>query len=47
LIFGLIANNGKDQINTKVLSGETKEYWISIYPSISEFKMNNNNKEPM
>lgn len=47
LIFGLIANNGKDQINTKVLSGETKEYWISIYPSTSEFKMNNNNKEPM
>ncbi|MBA4852216.1 hypothetical protein [Emticicia sp. BO119] len=47
LIFGLIANNGKDQIDTKVLSGETKEYWISIYPSTSEFKMNNNNKEPM
>lgn len=47
LIFGLIANNGKDQINTKVLSGETKEYWISIYSSTSEFKMNNNNKEPM
>ncbi|RFS16703.1 hypothetical protein [Emticicia sp. C21] len=47
LIFGLIANNGKDQINTKVLSGETKEYWITIYPSTSEFKMNNNNKEPM
>ncbi|HEY1054133.1 hypothetical protein [Emticicia fontis] len=47
LIFGLIANNGKDQIDTKVLSGETKEYWISIYPSTSEFKLNNNNKEPM
>lgn len=47
LIFGLIANNGKDQIDTKVLSGETKEYWISIYPSSSEFKLNNNNKEPM
>lgn len=47
LIFGLIANNGKDQIDTKVLSGETKEYWIKIYPSTSEFKLNNNNKEPM
>jgi hypothetical protein len=47
LIFGLIANNGKDQIDTKVLSGETREYWINIYPSTSEFKMNNNNKIPM
>ena len=47
LIFGLIANNGKDQIDTKVLSGETKEFWISIYPSASEFKLNNNNKIPM
>ncbi|RYU96688.1 hypothetical protein [Emticicia agri] len=47
LIFGLIANNGKDQVDTKVLSGETKEFWITIYPSTSEFKMNNNNKEPM
>lgn len=47
LIFGLIANNGKDQIDTKVLSGETKEFRINIYPSTSEFKMNNNNKEPM
>lgn len=47
LIFGLIVNNGKDQVDTKVLSGETKEYWIRIYPSTSEFKMNNNNKEPM
>jgi hypothetical protein len=47
LIFGLIINNGKDQIDTQVLSGETREYWIKIYPSTSEFKMNNNNKEPM
>lgn len=47
LIFGLIANNGKDQVDTKVLSGETREYWIKIYPSTSEFKMNNNNKDPM
>lgn len=47
LIFGLIVNNGKDQIDTKVLSGETREYWIKIYPSTSEFKMNNNNKYPM
>ncbi len=47
LIFGLIANYGKDQVDTEVLSGETKEFWIKIYPSTSEFKMNNNNKQPM
>lgn len=47
LIFGLIANYGKDQVDTYVLSGETKEFWIKIYPSTSEFKMNNNNKDPM
>lgn len=47
LIFGLIANYGKDQVDTYVLSGETKEFWIKIYPSTSEFKMNNNNKEPI
>lgn len=47
LIFGLIINQGKDQIDTKAYSGETKEFWIKIYPSDSAFKLNNNNKEPM
>lgn len=45
LIFGLILNQGKDQIDTKVNSGETKEFWIKIFPSESSFKLNNNNKE--
>lgn len=45
LIFGLIINQGKDQIDTKVDSGETREFWIKIYPSESNFKLNNNNKE--
>lgn len=47
LIFGLILNEGKDQVDVKVDSGETKEFWIKVYPSISSFKLNNNNKEPI
>lgn len=45
LIFGLILNQGKDQIDTKVDSGETREFWLKIFPSESSFKLNNNNKE--
>ncbi|AFK03561.1 hypothetical protein Emtol_2425 [Emticicia oligotrophica DSM 17448] len=45
LMFGLIINENKDQINVKVDSGETREFWINIYPSTSAFKMNNNNKD--
>ncbi len=44
LTFGLIINQGKDQIDTTVDSGETKEFWINLYPSTSIFKLNNNNK---
>ncbi len=48
LIFGLILNQGKDQVDVKVDSGETKEFWIKIYPTeTSHFKMNNNNKIPI
>ncbi len=46
LLFGLIINENKDQIDVKINSGETKEFWIKVYPSTSSFKMNNNNKEP-
>ena len=47
LIFGTIISENKDQINVKVDSGETREFWIKIYPSESSFKMNNNNKEKL
>ena len=48
LIFGLITNEGKDQIDTKVDSGQTKEFLITIFPSsTSSFKLNNNNKIPL
>ena len=45
LVFGTIISEAKDQIDVKVNSGETREYWIKIYPSASDFKMNNNNRE--
>lgn len=45
LVFGTIISENKDQINVKVDSGETREFWIKIFPSTSNFKMNNNNKE--
>jgi hypothetical protein len=44
LIFGQIINENKDQIDTKVDSGETKEFWIKVFPTTSSFKLNNNNK---
>lgn len=47
LVFGTIASESKDQINVKVDSGETREFWIKIYPSESNFKMNNNNKDKL
>lgn len=47
LVFGTIISENKDQINVKVDSGETREFWIKIYPSESSFKMNNNNKEKL
>lgn len=47
LVFGTIISENKDQINVKVDSGETREFWIKIYPSTSNFKMNNNNKEKL
>jgi hypothetical protein len=47
LIFGTIISEAKDQIDVKVDSGETREYWIKIYPSTSDFKMNNNNREKL
>lgn len=47
LIFGTIISESKDQIDVKVDTGETREYWIKIYPSTSDFKMNNNNKEKL
>jgi len=47
LVFGTIVSENKDQIDVKVDSGETREFWIKIYPSESSFKMNNNNKEKL
>ncbi|MER0438509.1 hypothetical protein [Emticicia sp. W12TSBA100-4] len=47
LVFGTIASESKDQINVKVDSGETREFWIKIFPSESNFKMNNNNKDKL
>lgn len=47
LVFGTIASESKDQINIKVDSGETREFWIKIFPSDSNFKMNNNNKDKL
>jgi hypothetical protein len=47
LVFGTIISEAKDQIDVKVDSGETREYWIKIYPSTSDFKMNNNNREKL
>lgn len=47
LVFGTIISENKDQINVKVDSGETREFWIKIFPSESNFKMNNNNKEKL
>lgn len=47
LVFGTIVIENKDQIDVKVDSGETREFWIKIYPSESSFKMNNNNKEKL
>lgn len=47
LTFGTIISESKDQIDVKVDTGETREYWIKIYPSTSDFKMNNNNKEKL
>lgn len=47
LVFGTIVSENKDQINEKVDSGETREFWIKIYSSESSFKMNNNNKEKL
>jgi hypothetical protein len=47
LIFGTIISEAKDQIDAKVDSGEIREYWIKIYPSTSDFKMNNNNREKL
>ena len=44
LIFGQIIKENKDQIDTKIDSGETKEFWINIFPTTSSFKLNNNNK---
>ncbi len=41
---GLIINENKDQVDLEVNSGETKEFWINIYPSTSHFKLNNNNR---
>ncbi len=45
LVFGTIISENKDQIDVKVDSGEIREFWIKIYPSTSNFKMNNNNRE--
>lgn len=43
LLFGLIANNANDIINTVVTSGATYEGYFTIYLSEnSSFKMNNN-----
>lgn len=47
LVFGTIISENKDQIDVKVDSGETREFWIKLYPSTSNFKMNNNNKEKL
>jgi hypothetical protein len=47
LIFGTIISGARDQIDVKVDSGEIREYWIKIYPSTSDFKMNNNNREKL
>ena len=47
LIFGQIIMENKDQIDTKVDTGETKEFWISIFPTMSSFKLNNNSKIPL
>lgn len=47
LIFGTIISEAKDQIDVKVDSGETREFWIKIFPSSSDFKMNNNNREKL
>ena len=47
LIFGQIIKENKDQIDTKIDSGETKEFCISIFPTTSSFKLNNNNKIPI
>ncbi|MFY7908833.1 MAG: hypothetical protein ACOVO2_04755 [Emticicia sp.] len=47
LVFGTIISENKDQIDVKVDSGQTREFWIKIYPSTSNFKMNNNNKEKL
>jgi hypothetical protein len=47
LIFGTIISEARDQIDVKVDSGEIREYWIKIYPSTSNFKMNNNNREKL
>lgn len=47
LVFGTIMSENKDQINVKVDSGETREFWIKIFPSESNFKMNNNNKDKL
>lgn len=47
LLFGTVISESKDQINEKVDSGETREFWVKIYPDESDFKMNNNNKEKL
>lgn len=47
LLFGTVSSESKDQVNEKVDSGETREFWIKIYPDESNFKMNNNNKEKL
>lgn len=41
---GLIINENKDQVDLEVNSGETKEFWINVYPTSSHFKLNNNNR---
>lgn len=47
LLFGTVSSESKDQVNEKVDSGETREFWVKIYPDESNFKMNNNNKEKL